>query len=127
MCRLWVSRGSASCQRNDGVICRPHIRMSAKVRLMISKGGSGSGGVADKKNRRRNEIAVGYTHDAGGCQQRGHSIGGREGVEKSEIRVTYLGAFTSAPLSMSNLTTMSFPPEQAAWRGSTPSMTELIG
>jgi len=35
-----------------------------------------------KKNRRRNEQAVGYTHDAGGRQQGGHSSGGEEGVEK---------------------------------------------
>lgn len=41
-------------------------------------------------------------------------VGAKEGLEKSEIRVTYLGALTSAPLSMSNLTTISFPPEQAA-------------
>jgi hypothetical protein len=40
-------------------------------------------------------------------------------------RETHLGAFTSAPLSMtmSNLTTMSLPPEQAAWRGT---MTDSI-
>jgi len=41
-------------------------------------------------------------------------VGEKKGREKSDIQVTYLGAFTSAPLSMSNLTTISFPPEQAA-------------
>ena len=101
--------------------------MSAKVRLMTSKGGGRNGGVADKKNRRRNELAVGYMHDAGGADDAVIAVGEKKGREKSEIRVTYLGALTSAPLSMSNLTTISFPPEQAAWRGSTPSMTELIG
>ena len=54
---------------------------------------------------------------------------GRGGEKVLEYRTDghYLGAFTSAPLSINNLTTISFPPEQAAWRGSTPSTTELMG
>jgi hypothetical protein len=40
---------------------------------------------------------------------------------------TDLGALTSAPLWMRRLTTRSLPPEEAAWRGSTPSRTELMG
>ena len=39
----------------------------------------------------------------------------------------YLGAFTSAPLSMSKRTTRSLPSEQAACRGRTPSNAEFIG
>jgi len=62
-----------------------------------------------------------------GAKNAATQVWGGMGRKKSERGKTYLGAFTSAPLSMSNLTTMSLPPEQAAWRGSTPSMTELIG
>jgi hypothetical protein len=67
---------------------------------MRSKGGSRNGGVADKKNRRRNELAVGYMHDAGGAHDAVPviAVGETKGREKSEIRVTYLGALTSAPL-----------------------------
>jgi hypothetical protein len=59
----------------------------------------------------------------------GEMVGGKEGGEVLEYKRYghYLGAFTSAPLSINNLTTISFPPEQAACRGSTPSMTELMG
>lgn len=39
----------------------------------------------------------------------------------------YLGALTSAPLSISRFTTCSSPPEQATWMGRTPWRTELIG
>ena len=65
---------------------------------MRSKGGSRNGGVADKKNRRRNELAVGYMHDAGGANDVVIAVGETKGQEKSEIWVTYLGALTSAPL-----------------------------
>ena len=46
----------------------------------------------------------------------------RGGVDEAN-----LGAFTSAPQSMRKLTTRTFPPAAAAWRGRTPSRTELTG
>lgn len=46
---------------------------------------------------------------------------------KHSQRKTHLGALTSAPASINNFTTNSFPPEHAAWSGKTPSMTELMG
>lgn len=38
-----------------------------------------------------------------------------------------LGALTSAPLSINIRTTLTLPPEQAAWSGRTPWRTELTG
>lgn len=40
---------------------------------------------------------------------------------------TYLEEFTSAPCSINNFTTKSFPPNDTACNGKTPSRTELIG
>lgn len=50
------------------------------------------------------------------------SDGGRGGGERAN-----LGAFTSAPASMRQLTTRTLPPAEAAWSGRTPSRTELTG
>ena len=76
-------------------------------------------------NRKPEETSM---YNALRCQRCSCSAVGKKGSVKSQkYGKIYLGAFTSAPCSMSNLTTRSFPLEQAAWRGSTLLMTELMG
>lgn len=57
----------------------------------------------------------------------GGAVGSAWEMEITARRAANLEALTSAPCSMRSFTTRSFPPEEAAWSGSTPSRTELMG